>query len=44
VGWQIAMNAKIGFKFQITATLGFHSLYDWCHQMMWLISGVPEDP
>ena len=31
VGWQIAMNAKIGFKLQVTATLGFHSLYDWCY-------------
>jgi hypothetical protein len=34
VGWQIAMNAKIGFKLQVTATLGFHSLYDWCFQTM----------
>jgi len=24
VGWQIAMNAKIGFKLQVTATPGFH--------------------
>ena len=22
----------------------FHSLYDWCHQTMWLFSGAPEDP
>jgi hypothetical protein len=44
VGWQIAMNAKIGFKLQVTATLGFHSLYDWCFQTMWLFSGTPEDP
>jgi hypothetical protein len=44
VGWQIAMNAKIGFKLQVTATPGFHSLYDWCFQMMWLFSGAPEDP
>jgi len=29
VGWQIAMNAKIGFKLQVTGTPGFHSLYDW---------------
>ena len=28
VGWHIAMNVKIGFKLQVTATLGFHSLYD----------------
>jgi len=38
------MNAKILFKLQVTATLGFHSLYDWCYQTMWLFSGVPEDP
>jgi len=44
VGWPIAMNARIGFKLQVTATLGFHSLYDWCFQMMWLFSGAPEDP
>jgi len=44
VGWQIAMNAKIGFKLRATATPGFHSLYDWCFQMMWLFSGAPEDP
>jgi hypothetical protein len=44
VGWQIAMNARIGFKLQVTATPGFHSLYDWCFQTMWLFSGEPEDP
>jgi len=44
VGWQIAMNAKIGFKLQVTATPGFHSHYDWCYQTMWLFSGAPEDP
>jgi len=44
VGWLIVMNAKIGFKLQVTATLGFHSLYDWCFQTMWLFSGAPEDP
>jgi len=38
------MNAKIGFKLQVTATLGFNSLYDWCFQTMWLFSGAPEDP
>jgi len=32
VGWQITMNAKGGFKLQVTATPGFHSLYDWCYQ------------
>jgi hypothetical protein len=44
VGWGIVMNARIGLKLHITATTGFHSLYDWCFQMMWLFSGVPEDP
>jgi len=43
VGWQIPMNAKIGYKLQVTATPGFHSLYDLCFQMMWLFSGAPED-
>ena len=38
------MNAKIGFKLQVIATLGFHSLNDWCYQMMWLFSGVPDNP
>ena len=44
MGWQIAMIAKIGFKFQVTATPGFHSLYDWCYQTLWLFPGVPDDP
>jgi hypothetical protein len=44
VGWQNAMNAKIGFKLQVTATPGFHSLYHWRYQPMWLCSGAPEDP
>jgi len=44
VGWQIAMNATIGFKLQVTAMPGFHPLYDWCFQTMWLFSGVPEYP
>ena len=38
------MNARIGFKLQVTAPPGFHSLYDWCYQTMWLFSGAPEDP
>jgi hypothetical protein len=42
--WRIATNAKIGFKLQVTATPGFHSLYDWCYQVMWLYSGAPGDP
>jgi hypothetical protein len=25
VGWQIALNAKIGLKLQVTSTPGFHS-------------------
>ena len=37
------MNAKIGFKLQVTATPGFHSLYDLCFQMIWRFSGAPED-
>jgi len=44
VGWRIATNARIGFKLQVTATLGFQSLYYWCYQTMWLFSGAPEDP
>jgi len=44
VGWGIATNARIGFKLQVTATPGFHSLYDWCYQAMWLFSGAPEHP
>jgi len=44
VGWRIATNARIGFKLQVNAIPGFHSLYDWCYQTMWLFSGVPEDP
>jgi len=43
MGWHTAMNAKIGFKLQVTATPGFHSLHDWCFQMMWLFSCAPED-
>jgi len=43
VGWQIAINARIGLKVQVAATPGFHSLYDWCFQMMWLFSGAPDD-
>jgi len=44
VGCRITTNARIGFNLQVTATLGFHSLYDWCYQTMWLFSGAPEDP
>ena len=44
VSWRIAMNVSIGFKLQVTATPGFHSLDDWCFQTMWLFSGTPEDP
>ena len=38
------MTARIGYKHQVSATPGLHSLYDWCFQMMWLFSGGPEDP
>jgi hypothetical protein len=38
------MNARIGFKLQVTAMPECHSLYDWCFQTMWLFSGAPEDP
>ena len=44
VGWRIATNARIGFKLQVSATPGFHSLYDWCYQTMWLFSGAPKEP
>jgi hypothetical protein len=44
VGWRIAMNARTGFNLQVTATPGFHSLYDWSFQTMWLFAGAPEDP
>ena len=44
VGWQIAPNAKIGFKLQVTALLGIHSLYDWCYKKMWLFSGGRDNP
>jgi hypothetical protein len=44
VGWQIVMNAKIGFKLQVTVTMGLHSLYVWCLQMMWLFSRAPDNP
>ena len=44
VGWRIVMKVRIGFNLQITATPGFHSLYDLCYQAMWLFSGAPDDP
>jgi hypothetical protein len=44
VGWRIATSARIGLQLQVTVTPGFHSLYDWCYQAMWLFPGVPEDP
>jgi len=44
VGLRIVTNARIGFKLQVTATPGFHSLDDWCYQAMWLFSGGPDDP
>ena len=44
VGWRIVMHARMGFKLQVTASPGFHSLYDWCFQTMCLFSGAPEYP
>jgi len=44
LGWRISMNARNGFNLQVTATTGFHSLYDWCFRMLALVSGAPEDP
>ena len=43
-GWLIAMNAEIGIKLQVTATPGLYSLYNWSYQMLWLFSGVPDNP
>jgi hypothetical protein len=43
VAWHIAMNAKIRFKLQVTATVWFHSLYDWCYAAMWLCSAAADD-
>jgi hypothetical protein len=43
VGWQIPINAKIGFKLQVTASPEFHSLYDWCDQSVWQCPGVRGD-
>ena len=44
VGWRIATNVRIGFKLQVTATPGFHSLFDLCYQAIWLFSGAPDNP
>jgi hypothetical protein len=38
------MNARIGFKLHVTATLGCHSHYDCCFQTMCLFLGALEDP
>jgi len=43
LGFRIAPNTTIGFKLQVTATPGFHSLYDWCYPTVWLFSGAPDD-
>jgi hypothetical protein len=43
IGWRIAINSRIGFKLPVTAMPGFHSLYDWCFQTMWLFSGAAAD-
>jgi len=44
VGWWNDTNAWIGLKLEVTATPGFHWLYDWRNRTMWLFSGVPKDP
>jgi hypothetical protein len=38
------MNAKLGLNLPVTARLGFHSLCDWCFQLMRLVSGACDDP
>jgi hypothetical protein len=43
VGWENVMTVRIGFKLQVTTTPGFHALYDWWYQTMWLFSGESED-
>jgi hypothetical protein len=44
VRWQIAMKNSIGFKLQVIATPGFHSLYDLGFGTVWLYSGASDDP
>jgi len=44
VGSQIVIWPKIGFTLHVLATLGFHSVYGWCYQTLWLFLGAPEDP
>jgi hypothetical protein len=44
VGGRTVTNVRIGFKLQVTAMPGLHSLYDWCYLTMWRFSGGPEDP
>ena len=36
IGWKAAMEAKIGFKVQVTATPAYHSLRDWTNISRWL--------
>jgi hypothetical protein len=43
VDWLIVMNAKMGFRLQVTATPALDSLHDWCFQTMWLFSGASDD-
>lgn len=43
LGWRIAMNTRVQFKLQITASLGLHAHLDWCYQTVWLFAGAPED-
>jgi len=44
VGRWLAMNVNIGFNLQLTATPGFHSLFDWCYLTMWLFSSALQNP
>ena len=32
------------FSYNFQTILHFADAYDWCYQMMWLVSGAPEDP
>jgi hypothetical protein len=36
------MKARIGFKHQVRAMSGLHSLYDWCYHSIWLYSGARQ--
>jgi hypothetical protein len=42
--WSVAIEAKIEFKLQVTATPAYHTLNDWVNQTIWLFSGAPIRP